>query len=243
MHDTLDYMHHEPIHRAYHHNQITFRQLYAFHENFVLPLSHDEVVHGKGSLLGRMPGDNWQKFANLRLLLSYMWAQPGKKLLFMGGEIAQWREWHHEESLDWHLLQYAPHEGVRKLVEDLNRMYRAEPALFEHDCESVGFEWVDCADWHGSILAFLRRGKGADAVVVACNFTPVPRIGYRLGVPFGGIWRELLNSDGESYGGSGMGNFGGVAAEEIPTHGRPFSLNLTLPPLGAVILKGEAPHA
>ena len=243
MHDTLDYMHHEPIHRAYHHNQITFRQLYAFHENFVLPLSHDEVVHGKGSLLGRMPGDDWQKFANLRLLLSYMWAQPGKKLLFMGGEIAQWREWHHEESLDWHLLQYAPHEGVRKLVEDLNRMYRAEPALFERDCEPAGFEWVDCADWQGSILAFLRRGKGADAVAVACNFTPVPRIGYRLGVPFGGIWRELLNSDGESYGGSGMGNFGGVAAEEIPTHGRPFSLNLTLPPLGAVFLKGEALQA
>jgi 1,4-alpha-glucan branching enzyme len=243
MHDTLAYMRHEPIHRAYHHNQITFRQLYAFHENFVLPLSHDEVVHGKGSLLGIMPGDDWQKFANLRLLLAYMWAQPGKKLLFMGGEIAQWREWHHEESLDWHLLQYAPHEGVRRLVADLNRMYRSELALFEHDCQPAGFEWVDCADWQGSILSFLRRGRGADAVLVACNFTPVPRIGYRLGVPFGGTWRELLNSDGEAYGGSGMGNFGGIAAEEIPTHGRPFSLNLTLPPLGAVFLKGEAPGA
>jgi 1,4-alpha-glucan branching enzyme len=243
MHDTLEYMRLEPIHRAYHHNQITFRQLYAFHENFVLPLSHDEVVHGKGSLLGRMPGDDWQKFANLRLLLSYMWAQPGKKLLFMGGEIAQWREWHHEESLDWHLLQYAPHEGVRKLVADLNRMYRSEPALSEHDCDPHGFEWVDCADWQGSILSFLRKGRGGDAVLVVCNFTPVPRIGYRLGVPFGGTWRELLNSDAESYGGGGMGNFGGVAAEDIPTHGRPFSLNLTLPPLGAVFLKGEAPGA
>ena len=243
MHDTLEYMHLEPIHRAYHHNQITFRQLYAFHENFVLPLSHDEVVHGKGSLLGRMSGDDWQKFANLRLLLAYMWAQPGKKLLFMGGEIAQWREWHHEESLDWHLLQYAPHEGVRRLVADLNRMYRSEPALFEHDCDPHGFEWVDCADWQGSVLSFLRKGGGGDAVLVACNFTPVPRIGYRLGVPFGGTWRELLNSDAESYGGGGMGNFGGVAAEDIPTHGRPFSLNLTLPPLGAVFLKGEAPQA
>ena len=243
MHDTLEYMHLEPIHRAYHHNQITFRQLYAFHENFVLPLSHDEVVHGKGSLLGRMSGDDWQKFANLRLLLAYMWAQPGKKLLFMGGEIAQWREWHHEESLDWHLLQYAPHEGVRRLVADLNRMYRSEPALFEHDCDPHGFEWVDCADWQGSVLSFLRKGGGGDAVLVACNFTPVPRIGYRLGVPFGGTWRELLNSDGETYGGGGMGNFGGVAAEDIPTHGRPFSLNLTLPPLGAVFLKGEAPGA
>ena len=243
MHDTLEYMHLEPIHRAYHHNQITFRQLYAFHENFVLPLSHDEVVHGKGSLLGRMSGDDWQKFANLRLLLAYMWAQPGKKLLFMGGEIAQWREWHHEESLDWHLLQYAPHEGVRRLVADLNRMYRSEPALFEHDCDPHGFEWVDCADWQGSVLSFLRKGGGGDAVLVACNFTPVPRIGYRLGVPFGGTWRELLNSDAESYGGGGMGNFGGVAAEDIPTHGRPFSLNLTLPPLGAVFLKGEAPGA
>jgi 1,4-alpha-glucan branching enzyme len=243
MHDTLDYMHHEPIHRAYHHNQITFRQLYAFHENFVLPLSHDEVVHGKGSLLGRMPGDDWQKFANLRLLLSYMWAQPGKKLLFMGGEIAQWREWHHEESLDWHLLQYAPHEGVRKLVSDLNRVYRSEAALFENDCDPHGFEWVDCGDWQGSILSFLRRGRGAESVLVACNFTPVPRVGYRVGVPFGGTWRELLNSDAASYGGGGMGNFGGVAAEEVPTHGRPFSLNLTLPPLGAVFLKGEAPQA
>jgi 1,4-alpha-glucan branching enzyme len=243
MHDTLEYMHLEPIHRAYHHNQITFRQLYAFHENFVLPLSHDEVVHGKGSLLGRMPGDDWQKFANLRLLLSYMWAQPGKKLLFMGGEIAQWREWHHEESLDWHLLQYAPHEGVGKLMADLNQMYRSEPALFEHDCNPAGFEWVDCADWQGSILSFLRQGKGAGAVLVGCNFTPVPRVGYRLGVPFGGTWRELLNSDAASYGGGGMGNFGGVAAEEVPAHGRPFSLNLTLPPLGVVFLKGEAPQA
>jgi 1,4-alpha-glucan branching enzyme len=243
MHDTLAYMRLEPIHRAYHHNQITFRQLYAFHENFVLPLSHDEVVHGKGSLLGIMPGDDWQKCANLRLLLSYMWAQPGKKLLFMGGEIGQWREWHHDESLDWHLLQYAAHEGLRRLVADLNRMYRAEPTLFENDCDPHGFEWVDCADWQGSILTFLRWGRGPGAALVACNFTPVPRIGYRVGVPFGGTWRELLNSDAEAYGGGGMGNFGGVPAEEIAKHGRPFSLNLTLPPLAAVFLKGGAPTA
>ncbi len=242
MHDTLDYMSRDPVHRKFHHNQLTFRQLYAFHENFVLPLSHDEVVHGKGSLLGRMPGDDWQKFANLRLLLAYMWAQPGKKLLFMGGEIGQWREWHHDESLDWHLLQYAPHEGVRRLVSDVNRVYRSEPALHERDCDPAGFEWVDCADWQGSALAFLRKGKGSNAVLVACNFTPVPRIGYRIGVPFGGTWRELVNTDGKEYGGSGMGNFGGVVAEAIPTHGRPFSLNLVMPPLAAVFLKGEGPQ-
>jgi len=241
MHDTLDYIHRDPIHRKFHHNQLTFRQLYAFHENFVLPLSHDEVVHGKGSLLGKMPGDDWQKFANLRLLLAFMWAQPGKKLLFMGGEIGQWREWHHDESLDWHLLQYAPHEGVRRLVADINRVYRSEPALHERDCDPAGFEWVDCADWQGSALSFLRKGKGRDAVLVACNFTPVPRVGYRIGVPFGGTWREVVNTDGQEYGGSGMGNFGGVAAEAIPTHGRPFSLNLVMPPLAAVFLKGEEP--
>jgi len=241
MHDTLDYIHRDPIHRKFHHNQLTFRQLYAFHENFVLPLSHDEVVHGKGSLLGKMPGDDWQKFANLRLLLAFMWAQPGKKLLFMGGEIGQWREWHHDESLDWHLLQYAPHEGVRRLVADINRVYRSEPALHERDCDPAGFEWVDCADWQGSALSFLRKGKGRDAVLVVCNFTPVPRVGYRIGVPFGGTWREVVNTDGQEYGGSGMGNFGGVAAEAIPTHGRPFSLNLVMPPLAAVFLKGEEP--
>ena len=188
MHDTLAYMKEDPINRRYHHGQLTFSLIYAFNENFVLPLSHDEVVHGKGSLVGKMPGDDWQKFANLRLTLAYMWAQPGKKLLFMGGEIGQWREWHHDESLDWHLLQYAPHEGVRRLVADINRVYRSEPALFERDCDPAGFEWVDCADWQGSALAFLRRGRGDEAVLVACNFTPVPRLGYRIGVPAGGVW-------------------------------------------------------
>ncbi len=238
MHDTLEYMHHEPVHRAYHHDQITFRQLYAFHENFVLPLSHDEVVHGKGSLLDKMPGDEWQRFANLRLLLAYMWAQPGKKLLFMGGEIAQWREWRHDESLDWDLLAYPPHQGVQRLVSDLNRLYRSEPALYEGDCKPSGFEWVDCADWQGSVLSFLRKGGPGAPVLVACNFTPVPRAGYRIGVPSGGAWRELFNSDAAEYGGSGSGNSGEVAAEAVPAHGRPFSLNLTLPPLAAVFLKG-----
>ena len=239
MHDTLEYMRRDPIHRKHHHDQLTFRQLYAFHENFVLPLSHDEVVHGKGSLLDKMPGDEWQRFANLRLLLAYMWGQPGKKLLFMGGEIAQWREWRHDESLDWHLLQYAPHEGVRRLVADLNRLYRAEPALHENDCDSAGFEWVDCADWQGSILSFLRKGKKGTPFLVACNFTPVPRLGYRIGVPSGGVWREVFNSDAAEYGGGGMGNLGAVQAEAVPRHGRTSSLSLLLPPLAAVFLKGE----
>ncbi len=240
MHDTLGYMRRDPIHRKFHQDELTFRQLYAFHENFVLPLSHDEVVHGKGSLLGKMPGDDWQKFANLRLLLAYMWAQPGKKLLFMGAEFGQWREWHHDESLDWHLLQYAPHSGVQRLVGDLNRTYRAEAALHECDCESAGFEWVDCADAPASVLSFLRRGQVGGAVLVACNFTPVPRVGYRTGVPSGGAWREIVNTDAIEYGGGGMGNLGAVVAEAVPAHGRPFSLNLVLPPLAAVLLKGEA---
>jgi 1,4-alpha-glucan branching enzyme len=239
MHDFLEYMGHEPVHRAYHHNQLTFRQLYAFHENFVLPLSHDEVVHGKGSLLGRMPGDDWQRFANLRLLLATQWAQPGKKLLFMGGEIGQWREWNHEESLEWHLLDYAPHEGVRALVADLNALYRREPALHELDCDPAGFEWVDCGDWQGSAISFLRKGRGDRVVLVAGNFTPVPRVGYRLGVPFGGFWSEVLNTDGATYGGGGMGNLGGVNAEAVPAHGRPFSIRLTLPPLAVVFLLGD----
>jgi 1,4-alpha-glucan branching enzyme len=237
MHDTLEYMRHEPIHRAYHHNQLTFRQLYAFHENFVLPLSHDEVVHGKGSLLGKMPGDDWQRFANLRLLLAYMWAQPGKKLLFMGGEFGQWREWHHDESLDWHLLDYPPHEGLQRLVGDLNRLYRTEAALHESDCEAGGFEWVDCNDAAASTLTFLRRANSGPAILVACNFTPVARHAYAVGVPAGGWWRELLNSDGREYGGSGIGNGGGGTAVEVATHGRPFSLRLTLPPLAVVLLK------
>ncbi|HPC82593.1 MAG TPA: 1,4-alpha-glucan branching protein GlgB [Thermoanaerobaculaceae bacterium] len=240
MHDTLSYFSRDPIFRTYHHNQLTFRQLYAFHENFVLPLSHDEVVHGKGSLLGKMPGDDWQRFANLRLLYAYMYGQPGKKLLFMGAELAQWREWRHDESLDWHLLQFAPHEGVRLLLADLNRLYRNTPALHELDCHSSGFEWVDCNDAYASVLSFLRRGRDEEELaLVACNFTPVPRIGYQLGVPTGGFWREVLNTDAHEYGGSGMGNSGGVMATEGPAHGRPFALTVTLPPLAAVVFRPD----
>jgi 1,4-alpha-glucan branching enzyme len=237
MHDTLEYMHRDSVHRKYHHDQLTFRQLYAFHENFVLPLSHDEVVHGKGSLLDKMPGDQWQRFANLRLLLAYMWAQPGKKLLFMGGEFGQWREWRHDESLDWDLLERAPHEGIRRLVRDLNRVYREEPALHLFDCDSAGFEWVDCADWQGSTVSFLRKGPAGELILAVCNFTPVPRLGYRIGAPCGGTWREIFNSDAVEYGGGGMGNLGAVHAEAVPTHGRPFSLPLLLPPLGVLLLK------
>jgi 1,4-alpha-glucan branching enzyme len=240
MHDTLEYMSKDSIHRKYHHNQLTFRMLYTFHENFVLPLSHDEVVHGKGSLLGRMPGDDWRKFANLRLLFSYMYAQPGKKLLFMGGEFGQWNEWYHEVSLDWHLLEYPPHAGVKRLVRDLNRLYTDEPALHELDFHPDGFEWIDCSDSQGSILNLLRKGRSTgDIVLVALNFTPVPRLNYRVGVPRGGYWRELLNSDSGEYGGSGHGNLGGVEASSISFHGRPSSLTLTLPPLGAVFFKSE----
>jgi 1,4-alpha-glucan branching enzyme len=235
MHDTLKYMRLEPIHRKYHHNELTFRMLYAHHENFTLALSHDEVVHGKGSLLGKMPGDEWQKFANLRALYGYMFAQPGKKLLFMGSEIAPWTEWNHEEELPWHLLQYGPHEGVRHWVEDLNRLYREEPALHEWDFDPRGFEWIDCSDSQQSTLSLIRKGQSeATMVVAACNFTPVPRLGYRVGVPRGGFWAERLNSDAVEYGGSGQGNGGGVEARAVARHGRPFSLELTLPPLSVV---------
>ncbi len=240
MHDTLLYMSQDPIHRKYHHNLLTFRSLYAFWENFVLSLSHDEVVHGKGSLLGKMPGDDWQKLANLRLLLGLMYAQPGKKLLFMGGEFGQWREWSHETSLDWHLTREAPHAGVQRWVRDLNRVYRAEPALHDLDFSPAGFEWIDCNDSEQSVLSFLRRGKSAaDAVLAVCNFTPVPRWGYRLGVPRGGFWAEILNGDALVYGGSGLGNLGGVDADEVPVHGRPYSLRLNLPPLAIVLLRME----
>jgi 1,4-alpha-glucan branching enzyme len=240
MHDTLAYFARDPVHRKFHHNELTFRTMYAFTENFVLPLSHDEVVHGKGSLLGKMPGDEWQKLANLRLLFGWMWAQPGKKLLFMGGEIGQWREWSHDRGLDWHLLEHAPHRGLQAWVRDLNRLYRSEPALHERDCEPGGFEWVDCNDSEASVLSFLRRGRRPeDVVLVACNFTPQPQPGYRVGVPEGGHWRELLNSDATVYGGAGWGNMGGLDAEPAPHHGRPLSLPLTLPPLGAVFLKPD----
>jgi 1,4-alpha-glucan branching enzyme len=240
MHDTLQYMARDPVHRKYHHNELTFRTIYAFHENFVLPLSHDEVVHGKGSLLGRMPGDDWQKFANLRLLLAYMYAQPGKKLLFMGDEFGQWREWHHDESLDWPLAQYDRHAGLQRLVEDLNRLYRAEPALHELDCDPAGFGWIDANDSQSSVLTFMRKGRSTDdIIVVACNFTPVPRDNYQVGVPRGGFWQQVLNSDRREYWGSGQGNLAGVEAVPVAVHGRRYSLNLALPPLGAVFFKSE----
>jgi 1,4-alpha-glucan branching enzyme len=240
MHDTLKYISRDPIHRKFHHNELSFSMWYAFTENFLLSLSHDEVVHGKGSLLGKMPGDDWQKFANLRLLFGYMYCHPGKKLLFMGGEFGQWNEWYHEEGLQWHLLEYPPHRGIQKWVRDLNHFYRNEPALFELDFELDGFEWVDFAYWEGSIISFMRKGRTVeDYVLVVCNFTPVPRTGYRVGVPAGGFWEEALNSDSREYGGSGYGNFGGLEAESITCHGRPLSLNLTLPPLGVVIFKGR----
>ncbi len=240
MHDTLDYMAKDPIHRKYHHNNLTFRMLYAFTENFVLSLSHDEVVHEKRSLLAKMPGDEWQRFANLRLLYGYMYGHPGKKLLFMGGEFAQEREWTHEESLDWPLLGEPRHAGMLQWVRDLNALYREEPALHELDFEPAGFEWIDANDSEQSTVSFLRRGRNtADVIAVVCNFTPVPRHDFHLGVPHGGWWREMLNSDGEMYGGSGMGNRGGAAAEPAPAHDRPYSLRLTLPPLAALYLKSS----
>jgi 1,4-alpha-glucan branching enzyme len=240
MHDTLEYFAHDPIHRKYHHNQLTFRMLYSFTENFVLPLSHDEVVHGKGSLIGKMPGDEWQKFANLRLLFAYMYAQPGKKLLFMGDEFGQVREWAHDSSLEWDVLQYPVHRGLQGWVEQLNRLYAQEPALHDFDTDPNGFEWIDCNDNAASTISLLRKSRSpSQNIVVVCNFTPIPRLNYRLGVPAGGFWHEILNSDAKEYGGSGMGNLGGVLAEEQPVHGRPFSLNLTLPPLGALFLKAE----
>ncbi len=238
MHDTLEYISKDPIYRKYHQNDLTFRMVYAFTENFILPLSHDEVVHGKGALLGKMPGDDWQKFANLRLLFGYMYAQPGKKLLFMGGEFGQRREWTHDESLEWHLLNYTPHSGLKRWVEDLNRLYRGQPALYQLDFEPAGFEWVDNNDYEHSVLSFIRKGRSAeDAVLVVCNFTPTTHFNYRVGVPRLGYWKELLNSDARDYGGSGQGNLGGVEAAPLPFHGRPYSLTFTLPPLAAVFFK------
>jgi len=241
MHDTLLYMGHDPVHRKYHHNKLSFRLVYAFTENFVLPLSHDEVVHGKGSLLGKMPGDTWQKFANLRALYGYMYGQPGKKLLFMGGEFGQWREWNHDDSLDWHLLENPPHAGLSRWVEELNALYRREPALHELDFDPAGFEWVDCNDAEQSVLTFLRKGRSTgDIMLVVCNFTPVPRHNYRVGVPRGGFWREVLNSDAPEYGGSGQGNIGGATAAPISAHGRLHTLTVVVPPLATVFFRSGA---
>jgi 1,4-alpha-glucan branching enzyme len=238
MNDTLRYMRHDPVHRKYHHDELTFSLIYAFHENFVLPLSHDEVVHGKGSLLAQLPGDDWQKFANLRLLYAYMWCHPGKKLLFMGGEFGQRAEWNFDESLQWHLCQWEPHAGLARALADLNRLVRREKSLHELDFDGRGFEWIDCHNWQDSVLAFIRRATDpADFTIVCCNFTPVPREGYRLGVPHGGLYDEVFNGDSVWYGGSNLGNGGAIATETLPHHGREVSLSLTLPPLATVVLK------
>jgi 1,4-alpha-glucan branching enzyme len=240
MHDTLDYFSKDPLFRKYNHDRLTFGAWYAFTENFVLPLSHDEVVHGKGSLIGKMPGDNWQQFANLRCLFGYQWAFPGKKLLFMGGEFGQRREWQHDESLEWHVLQYADHRGVQDWVRDLNRCYRGSPALYEQDFEPGGFEWIDFHDGQNSVLSFVRKARSdASLMLVILNLTPVPRLNYVVGVPRGGYWREALNSDAADYGGSGMGNLGGAHASDQPAHGRPHSLTITLPPLSVLYFENR----
>ena len=238
MHDTLEYIAHDPVHRRWHHDRMTFGLLYAFTENFVLPLSHDEVVHGKGSILNRIPGDDWQRFATLRAYYGFMWGHPGKKLLFMGQEFGQRQEWNFAWQLDWHLLEQPLHQGVQRCVRDLNALYRAEPALHAGDCDASGFRWIVVDDAEQSVLAWLRLGRASDPpVVVVCNFTPVPRYDYRVGVPTTGPWDELLNTDAPQYGGSGVGNLGRVTATAAPSHGFPASMPLTLPPLGTVFLR------
>ena len=238
MHDTLQYMAHDPVYRKFRHDNLTFRMLYAWHENFVLPLSHDEVVHGKGSLFAKMPGHDADKMANLRVLLAYMFTLPAKKLLFMGGEFGQRGEWSHDGALEWHLTTHPLHAGLQKLVADLNHLYRQEPALHERDHDPAGFEWIDCTDADSSVFSFLRQGTSTtDPILVACNFTPVPRLHYRLGAPHGGTWRELLNSDATDYGGGGTGNLGQVEATPVSQHGRTHSILVTLPPLAAVLFK------
>jgi len=237
MHDTLDYLRHDPIHRKFHHDRLTFSIWYAFSENFVLPLSHDEVVHGKGSLIGKMPGDSWRQFANLRLLYGYMWAHPGKKLLFMGGEFGQRREWTHDDALEWWVLDQPEHAGVKRWVADLNAFYRASPALYEVDFDRAGFEWIDNNDAEASVLSFLRKSRAGTPLIVVCNFTPLPRHNYIVGAPHGGFWRERLNSDAGIYGGSGIGNLGGVEAAPVSAQGRSHSLALTLPPLAVLFLE------
>ncbi|RYZ65299.1 MAG: 1,4-alpha-glucan branching protein GlgB, partial [Proteobacteria bacterium] len=241
MNDTLKYFKEDPVHRKYHHNKLTFRSMYQYAENYVLPLSHDEVVHLKGSLLSRQPGDVWQQFANLRLLLMNQWTQPGKKLLFMGGEFGQWGEWNHDQSLNWDLLWWASHKGVQQLVDDLNRLYRDRPALHEGDCEPFGYEWIDANDAEQSVVTFLRRGRNPkDVAIVAINYTPVPRENYRIGLPFGGTWREALNTDDHKYWGGGLTNGGALEASPLNHHRWPRSLTLTLPPLGGIILTPDA---
>jgi 1,4-alpha-glucan branching enzyme len=237
-HDILEYMGRDPIYRSYHHNQLLFSIVYAFSENFVLPMSHDEVVYGKGSIIRKMPGDDWQRFANVRLLYGYMFGHPGKKMLFMGDDFGQWNEWNHDASLDWHLLQEDRHKGLQRWVRDLNTTMRGDPALYEVDADSAGFEWIDCNDVSRSVISFLRKGRNPDNVLLfVCNFTPVTHHNYRVGAPRGGMWQEILNSDAVLYGGSGQGNMGGVEASPLPVHGRPWSLSITVPPLGIVAFR------
>jgi 1,4-alpha-glucan branching enzyme len=244
MHDVLDYMSQDPVFRSYHHHQITFSLVYAFTENFVLPFSHDEVVYGKKSMLGKMPGDEWQKFANLRLLYGFMFGHPGKKLLFMGNDFGQWSEWNHDSSLDWHLLKYPFHSGLARWVRDLNTLYRGRRSLYELDRDPAGFEWVDCKDSQRSIVSFIRRGRNPDEqLLFVCNFTPILRQNYRIGVSREGSWREVLNSDAPLYGGSGQGNLGGLETTPLPIHGRLFSLTMTLPPLGVVVFQPQSHDA
>ena len=242
MHDVLNYISQDPVFRTYHQNEITFSLVYGFAENFVLPFSHDEVVYGKSSMIRKMPGDDWQKFANLRLLYGFMFGHPGKKLLFMGDEFGQWSEWNHDASLEWNLLEHPSHSGLARWVRDLNTLYRGQPSLHATDFNAAGFEWVDCKDFQRSIISFLRRGQNPnDQLLFVCNFTPVVRQNYRVGVPLEGYWKEILNSDAPLYGGSGQGNFGGLSTVPLPIHGRPFSLNMTLPPLGILIFRPESP--
>jgi len=237
MHDTLKYLARDPIHRVHHHNELTMRGLYAFSERFVLPLSHDEVVHGKRSLLEKLPGDRWQQFATLRLLYAYMYSQPGKKLLFMGAEFAQLTEWNHDASLDWHLYEQEPHRQISLVLGALNHLYRTIPALHEQDHDPAGFRWVSVDDAERSVLAYERIARDGSSVIAALNFTPVPRHNYRLGVPTAGTWTEILNTDATAFGGSGQGNLGGVATTPVRAHGRELSINVTLPPLGAIFLR------
>jgi 1,4-alpha-glucan branching enzyme len=237
MNDTLRYMRHDPVHRKFHHDELTFSLIYAFHENFILPISHDEVVHGKGSVLDQVPGDLWQKFANARLLFSFMWTHPGKKLTMMGSEFGQWNEWNFDESLQWHLLQWEPHQGLQRCIADLNKMYRNEPALYEYDFDGRGFEWIDCHNWESSTFAFIRKAREwPDFLVVLCNFTPVPRT-MKLGVPMCCYYEEIFSSDSEYYGGTNTGNGPGVMATEDCSHSRPASIEAYFPPLGISVLK------